>query len=1187
MPPSIAEQNLLLGVLALQLNFIRQESLLDAFRLWTDDRTRGLGTILREQHALTADDADLLALVVESLTRQHGNDPVLPLAFLLPAEIVPPLVELDDPELLQCLARLGKGPSAATVALPRIERTIDHPLTPTETPTVQIGPGRSSNVRAPLPGGQPTRFRIVRRHARGGLGEIFIALDEELQREVALKEMQAEHVDRPDSRVRFLLEGEITGRLEHPGIVPVYGLGCYSDGRPFYAMRFIKGESLNLAIHRFHTAKHKDAGTRTLELRKLLARFVAVCNAVEYAHSKGVLHRDLKPDNVMLGPYGETLVVDWGLAKQLQNVDCRLTSEKQAGNAPANQQSPTDNRQSASGSLMGQVFGTPQFMSPEQASGRIDLLGPASDVYSLGATLYHLLTGQAPVGADADVHKLLRMVQSGSITPPRQIMASVPRALEAVCLKAMALKPEDRYSSARELASDVERWLADEPVTAWREPWLVRVRRWARRHRTTVTAGAVLCLTAVVVLSISYWLLVREQGRTEQAINDRALAQVNALLEANPRAVPALLEGLEPFRERVRQRLRQVRRQASLLHQTRASIALLADNHPGEVAFLRQRLVDPAVEPEEFLLLRDTLAAHQAALIPGLWTEVDRPGIAAEQRFRVLVALAHFDPDNSRWENDAPRVVEQFLQADPLHVGIWTNALYPVRDHLIEHLSVVFSDPHFPAERRVAANVLREYAADRPGLLVQLLGTASPFQVGLLLPRLQALRNDVLPLLRMDLQEAERTSGSDDDRDSKGHRQANVAIVLLHLGEPDFAWKLLRHNPHPDARTYLIHLFASLDVDPELLIRRLRVESDDGVRQALVLALGGYTDEQLSRSSREAITPQLLSWYLDHPDPGLHGAIDWLLRHGREGNAARKLDWRETPALEKLDGMLRGEQAGKRRWYLTPHGETMVLLGPDEFLMGSPDSETGHESDETLHRRHIARTFAISAHEVTNRQLDRFLKEHPEIHHPYQERYSPKSDCPAVNVSWYLAALYCRWLSEKENIPEEQMCFPPIEEIFKCMDGKTALVMKPNYLKRTGYRLPTEAEWEYACRGRTHSTRPHGVSNELMRHYAWDVRDALARTWPVGQKKPNDFGLFDMHGNVAEWCFSLYERYPQTMKSVEDDEEIKEITGESNYVIRGAPFQPRPEPLRSAYRYYHKPMDRFSTNGFRVVRTIR
>lgn len=399
------------------------------------------------------------------------------------------------------------------------------------------------------------RYRILHAHAKGGLGEVFLARDQELHREVALKQIQETFADRPDARERFLLEAEITGRLEHPGIVPVYGLGTYANGRPFYAMRFIKGDSLQEAVDRFHGNAECDVSnaelppTRrrfachvprpafsSLAFRKLLQRFVDVCDAIEYAHSRGVLHRDLKPGNIMLGKYGETLVVDWGLAKA-KGRDNHTRIEGEATLLPASSgcSAPTQ---------MGSAIGTPAYMSPEQAAGRLDELGPATDVYGLGTTLYYLLTGMAPFKADS-LTALLGNVQSGSFVPPRQINPFIPKPLEALSLKAMSLDPKNRYSSARDLADDIERWLADQPVSAWREPWRLRTARWARAHRTLVASAAVAVVVGTLLGSAA-WLWLKVDRTKREAKIEAELSQVGKLLEharvAPPEKRQALLK---------------------------------------------------------------------------------------------------------------------------------------------------------------------------------------------------------------------------------------------------------------------------------------------------------------------------------------------------------------------------------------------------------------------------------------------------------------------------------------------------------------------------------------------------------------------------------------------------------------------------------------------------------------------
>jgi serine/threonine-protein kinase len=384
------------------------------------------------------------------------------------------LLALGDAEIETTLAQVGPGP----------ESTDLEGDTPACDSTVTVGVAST----------QGERFRILRPHAQGGLGAVFVALDQELHREVALKQILDDHADDPASRARFLREAEVTGGLEHPGIVPVYGLGTYAAGRPYYAMRFIRGESLKEAIEHFHAdgALKQHPGRRSLELRKLLRRFLDVCNAVEYAHSRGVLHRDLKPANVVVGEHGETLVVDWGLAKP------QAWTESEA---------PGDERRllpsSASGSaetLPGAALGTPAYMSPEQAAGELNRLGPRSDVYSLGATLYCILTGRPPLEGD-DIGDLLRAVRHGEIRSPRIIDPTLDHPLEAICLTAMALRPEDRYPRVRALADDLERWLADEPVSARREPLTRRAGRWARRNRSLMMASAAAVLVALAGLA--------------------------------------------------------------------------------------------------------------------------------------------------------------------------------------------------------------------------------------------------------------------------------------------------------------------------------------------------------------------------------------------------------------------------------------------------------------------------------------------------------------------------------------------------------------------------------------------------------------------------------------------------------------------------------------------------------------
>ncbi len=370
---------------------------------------------------------------------------------------------------------------------------------------------------AAAPGGRAgtrSEYHDLRHFARGGLGEVSLGRDAALGREVAVKRLLPGGADDPARRRRFLREAVITGRLEHPGIAPVYGVGEDDAGCPCYAMRFVPGETLRDAIRLLHAAPASAAA-----FRPLLGRFVSLCNTVAYAHSRGVVHRDIKPANVAVGSFGETVLLDWGLA---------LTADDPAGDEGRpvpGATSPYTRHETATGT----VLGTPGYMAPEQAAGQ--RVGPPADVYSLGATLWTLLTGRPPT-------------ESG---PAGEAF----RALLAVARKAMAAAAADRYPSAAALAADVDHWLADEPLVGVRDPWPVRAGRWTRRRRLLVTGtlaalvvAAVGGAAAAVVFSAKNVELRQAVGRAEanertataNADKARAASELAATREAEAQA---------------------------------------------------------------------------------------------------------------------------------------------------------------------------------------------------------------------------------------------------------------------------------------------------------------------------------------------------------------------------------------------------------------------------------------------------------------------------------------------------------------------------------------------------------------------------------------------------------------------------------------------------------------------------
>ena len=461
-----------------------------------------------------------------------------------------------------------------------------------------------------------------------------------------------------------------------------------------------------------------------------------------------------------------------------------------------------------------------------------------------------------------------------------------------------------------------------------------------------------------------------------------------------------------------------------------------------------------------------------------------------------------------------------------------------------------------------------------------------------LVQQLDGYRRWAKPVLEAELAQKPAPDATADAQDRLAQRQARAAVALLRWGQGEKVWNLLRHSPDPSVRSYIVNWLKPLGAGPEALMTKLEGIAHDpdsipkdgksrmdailfhpetSERRALILALGGYDPDELSPDKREPLVEHLLEMYRNDPDAGIHGAAEWMLRR-----------WKHDEKLAAIDVQLKKlKDRGNRRWYVNSEGQTLAVIGgPIEFSMGSPVSEPDRFSGETPHRQPINRRFAIATKEVTVEQYQRFLKENPQIKGPDIDKFSPEPTGPVNRMTWYEAAAYCNWLSQQEGLAT---CYEPNER------GQYAEGMKivPDALKQPGYRLPTEAEWEYACRAGAVTSRYYGRSVELLGKYAWYFQNSQNRAWPCGQLLPNELGLFDMLGNVYEWCHEQYYPYPEGEGNTTTDDMniLLSIKEQNPRILRGGTFYYHSTYVRSASRFWVAPSDRSAIYGFRSSRT--
>ncbi len=738
-------------------------------------------------------------------------------------------------------------------------------------------------------------------------------------------------------------------------------------------------------------------------------------------------------------------------------------------------------------------------------------------------------------------------------------------------------------------------------VSTGRRTWSAderRMMRAASRHHLSRAAAAVVIGGAL--------------GIGAAALRDRQQArdQLKELLDADYGDLKRTPPDLGPYRETIRPELeiREADKNADQGERKIAEILLFRDRPTrARASALHARL--EAAQLEELMAISEALAVHRdLAGIENLRGIVANDSAAPGLRLRTACTLNVLDPSFAAGP-DAMSALSEALLAEPRETQRhWIVQLGPVASRLVPSLADLcrgWTQPRWlerlgpaglavapplaacqapvqdPIVRSAAAEVLAEILKYDGGdlRLARILVRSSQEAARILLRVLvgHERSTEVTEFLRGVLDERIEDPRAEDRKDEWAGRAASAGIALAELGRPDDLWPLLRHSPDPRLRSLLIQRLAG-GPPPRFLLDRLEQPGIDPIeRQALLFIWAKAERGRIPADEEAAVLDAARKMFADDPHPGVHSAAELLLRQ-----------WRDPEFVAGGDAGPPGKPVNTKvlGWERGPAGHTFVILpGPLEFRMGSPDHEESHSEEEALHYRRIDRSLAVATKEVTVRQYREF-----------DPAYVPKSadgdrpDYAAGSVSWLEALRYCNWLSKQAGIDPSQWCYP---------ETTGPRVMIPEVaVERRGFRLPTEAEWEYFCRAGSETARYYGQSPDLLPQYAWTWLNLNYHPKPPGLLLPNEFGIFDALGNVFEWCQDGPARvYPEpkpeypkgTTKAHPAGDPGRGqvvIVDETWRISRGGSFQKPPGPARSAHRDWAGATQQLAWIGFRVVRTI-
>lgn len=954
------------------------------------------------------------------------------------------------------------------------------------------------------------RYKVIKQLGEGGFGRVFLARDEKLNRLVAIK-IAKRSVKEKDRLKAFFDEARVLASLDHPHIVPVYDVGNSENEGVFFISKFIDGASL--------AQKIKQGG---YPVDDVIAKVLMVAEALGHAHEKGLVHRDIKPDNILMDQSGNPHVADFGLALKVD-----FLSERS------------------------DFTGTPAYMSPEQAENKGNQVDRRSDIFSLGVVFYELLCGERPFKG-SNIAEIIQKVVKAEFVPPSKINPNIPKEIEQVCLKALCKNRDDRYATASEFSSDLKSILDSRKVSSS-----------AKINSFSYKWLSVFLASSVIFLFLIAWLIHRSY---EADLDGKAKALVAGVLLAEGKVLSQALDGSDEFLSRT-----------SLIY--RKELAGMDKTDPRRInAILGLGGLDPDLNNElcellfkasipNFLVIRKRLEPFKHSLVDGIVGRIKKADADALLRIGGLLAL--WEPDCKELEEYLPKIIDKLITENKLKLDDWIETYKPLSEKLYPLLMIKISDSQIGVTQKDFATALCcDFAGNSSSRLFDLMEVSDPHNARLVFDRMLPLKSDVLELLKNI--RAMKIVGTDIAEDLKlNDRQGIAAAVQIALGE-EAGFSVFSPSKNPTAKSKCQLMLGNLNISPLMFVEKINATSDTSAKSSMLIALGDMDLNSVDLQTKDIWIRVFTGLYQNNPDAQLHGALDWLLRKR----------WGLEKECDRIVESLKSKKNPGNKWFVNSLGQTFVVVdGPVRFTMGSPHDEPMRYDSEEFNPRYISKSIAVGQKEVT---IKEFLSLMPEQR--YVEKYAKTSDTSMCCISWYDCARYCNLLTEREFTREDCVYLPNAEGLY---EQGMKIVDEP--IKKKGYRMPTEAEFEYFHRGGSIKAFNFGSDIRLLDRFSFYSGNSKNQLWPVGTLRPNDFGLFDTGGNAFEWCLDIYEPYYDLKGEDEDffmQLQDKNIFTTISRCMRSGCFYSEVNAMRSADRNGAKPDDRSNSRGLRLVRSL-